>query len=135
MLLGISRLALIQQHFLPIEPDLVGLMISFVSIISRYLNNVVGSLTETERELVSVEFVHQYLESAEEEKREGIGTPPYAWPSHGSIYFQDVYLRYQSYNPYALRNVSIVIGASEMVGIIGRTGAEKVLFSWFSFNF
>ena len=118
MLLDVSILALIQHHFLPIEHGLVKLEISYVHIISRYLNNVVGSLTETGNEFVSIECVHQYLESAEREKREGIGTPPYTGPSHGSIHFQDVYLRYQSYNPYELRNVSIDIAAWEKVGII-----------------
>ena len=77
MLLDVSILALIQHHFLPIEHGLVKLEISYVHIISRYLNNVVGSLTKTGNEYVSVECVHQYLESAEGEKREGIGTPPY----------------------------------------------------------
>ncbi|CAL4191673.1 unnamed protein product, partial [Meganyctiphanes norvegica] len=99
MLSGVSLLALIQHHFLTIEPGMVGLVISYALTISGYLNNVVGSLTETERELVSVERVHQYLEGAEGEKREGVGAPPYAWPSHGAIRFQGVFLRYQ-YVPF-----------------------------------
>lgn len=80
---------------LVITAGLVGLVISYALTVSSFLNSVVGSLTETERELVSVERFHQYLEGTEPEKREGITTPPFGWPSHGSIKFQNVYLRYQ----------------------------------------
>lgn len=125
MLAGVSVLALLQHHFDAIEAGLVGLVISYALTVSSFLNSVVGSLTETERELVSVERFHQYLDGTEPEKREGFATPPFGWPSHGSIKFQNVYLRYHAHNPYALRKVNFEIGASEKVGIIGRTGAGK----------
>lgn len=70
-------------------------MISYALTISSFLNNVVGSLTETERELVSVERVKQYMDGTEPEKREGTAAPPFGWLSHGSIRFQNVNLRYQ----------------------------------------
>ena len=71
------------------------MVISYALTISGFLNSVVSSLTETERELVSVERVHQYLEGAEAESRDGTAAPPIGWLSHGSIKFQNVYLRYK----------------------------------------
>ncbi|XP_047483384.1 ABC transporter C family member 13-like [Penaeus chinensis] len=125
MLAGVAALALLQHHFDAIEAGLVGLVISYALTISNFLNNVVGSLTETERELVSVERVKQYLDGAVPEKREGTAVPPFGWLSHGSIRFQNVSLRYHEHNPYALKKVNFEVGASEKVGIIGRTGAGK----------
>ncbi|KAK8730961.1 hypothetical protein OTU49_007721 [Cherax quadricarinatus] len=125
MLAGVSVLALLQHNFGVVDASLVGLVISYALTVSSFLNNVVGSLTETERELVSVERVHQYLKGTEPERREGTILPPLGWPSHGLIRFHNVYLRYQSHNPYALKKVNFEIGTSEKVGIIGRTGAGK----------
>ncbi|KAK3858134.1 hypothetical protein Pcinc_035658 [Petrolisthes cinctipes] len=125
MLSGVSILALLQHHFDAVDAGLVGLVISYALTVSNFLNSVVGSLTETERELVSVERVHQYLEGAPGEHRDGSLLPPYGWVSHGSLRFHNVYLRYQDHNPYALRKVNFEVGASEKVGIIGRTGAGK----------
>ncbi|XP_045610459.1 ATP-binding cassette sub-family C member 10 [Procambarus clarkii] len=125
MLAGVSVLALLHHHFDTIDAGMVGLVIAYALTVSNFLNSVVGSLTETERELVSVERVHQYLHGTEQERREGTLLPPLGWLSHGTIRFQNVYLRYQAHNPYALRKVNFEIGTSEKVGIIGRTGAGK----------
>lgn len=81
------------------QTGLVGLVISYALTVSNFLNSVVGSLTETERELVSVERVHQYLEGAPGEHREGSIIPPFGWVSHGSLRFHNVYLRYQLVTP------------------------------------
>ncbi|XP_068230080.1 ATP-binding cassette sub-family C member 10 isoform X2 [Palaemon carinicauda] len=125
VLAGVAILSLLQHHFDAVDAGLVGLVISYALTISGFLNNVVGTLTETERELVSVERVHQYFEGAEPENREGTTAPPIGWLSHGSIKFQNVHLRYNYHNPYALKKVNFEVGASEKIGIIGRTGAGK----------
>ncbi|KAK7074109.1 Multidrug resistance-associated protein 7, partial [Halocaridina rubra] len=125
MLAGVAILSLLKHHLDTIDAGLVGLVISYALTISGFLNNVVSSLTETERELVSVERVHQYLEGTDHEKREGSSAPPLGWLSHGSIKFQNVYIRYNYHNPFALKKVSFEVGSSEKIGIIGRTGAGK----------
>lgn len=72
-------------------------MVSYALSVNALLNGVVTSLTETERELISVERLQQYIEGAE---REGeyvnpILALPLHWPSNPSIKMQNVFLKYQ----------------------------------------
>lgn len=91
----------------------MGLVISYALTISGALNGVVTYVTETERELVSVERVHQYLVGTVKEGQSEtflnsaslfdvaplyVSPPialPIGWPNHGLIRFENVYLRYQ----------------------------------------
>ena len=49
---------------LPPPAGIVGLVISYALTINGFLNSVVTSLTETEREFVSVERLQQYIGNA-----------------------------------------------------------------------
>lgn len=89
----------------------------------------------------SVERVLHYTELPTEDRESG-DTPP-EWPSHGSIEFQDVKLRYRDELPLVLKGVSFSIKAREKVSpevfmwvtraliddyqiaIVGRTGSGK----------
>lgn len=51
--------------------------------------------------------------------------PSDAWPSRGAITFKDVCFRYRDGLPLVLKNLSIQIGSSDKIGIVGRTGAGK----------
>lgn len=90
---------------------IIGLVLVYAMNMSGQLNGVVTSFTETERELVSVERVHQYLEGTRREGQNGVSanllaefsptmipTPvalPYGWPNQGQIVFENVHLKYQ----------------------------------------
>lgn len=51
--------------------------------------------------------------------------PSDTWPSRGAITFKDVCFRYRDGLPLVLKNLSIQIGSSDKIGIVGRTGAGK----------
>ena len=52
-----------------------------------------SSFTETERELVAVERVGQYLNLIKQENNKGTVTSPYNWPSEGVISMKSVAMR------------------------------------------
>ncbi|RXG57622.1 Multidrug resistance-associated protein 7 [Armadillidium vulgare] len=141
ILAGVVALGLWQHHSHGIGAGIIGLVLVYAMNMSGQLNGVVTSFTETERELVSVERVHQYLEGTRREGQNGVSanllaefsptmipTPvalPYGWPNQGQIVFENVHLKYHEHNPYSLRNVNFSISSCEKVGIVGRTGAGK----------
>lgn len=105
-------------------PGLVGLALSyaapFVSLLSSYL----ATFTETEKEMVSVERLLQYMDVPQEEVQGSVSIHP-NWPFHGQIEFHHVSLRYMPELPAALRDISFTVAGGTQVGIIGRTGAGK----------
>jgi ABC-type multidrug transport system fused ATPase/permease subunit len=67
---------------LPVSPGLLGLSLSYSLTIVNNLNGLVGSLTQTEQEMIAVERVHEYID-LESEYRSSSNTltpdlnPPY----------------------------------------------------------
>ncbi|CAI9113865.1 OLC1v1014556C1 [Oldenlandia corymbosa var. corymbosa] len=123
----VAVMAVIGSHrHLPIDlgtPGLVGLALSYAAPIVSLLGSFLTSLTETEKEMVSVERVLQYMDIPQET----VGNKQLIlnWPSQGEIRFQNVTLRYMPSLPPALRGVSFEISGGTQVGVIGRTGAGK----------
>lgn len=105
-------------------PGLVGLALSYASPIVSLLGSFLTSITETEKEMVSVERVLQYMDIPPE-KLTGESLLDPNWPSKGLIQFHNVTLRYMPSLPPALSGVSFIIPEGSQVGIIGRTGAGK----------
>lgn len=105
-------------------PGLVGLALSYAAPIVSLLGSFLSSFTETEKEMVSVERVLQYMDIPQEEvdKSEKLHAD---WPNEGLIEFQNVTLRYKPSLPLALRDVTFIIYGGMQVGIVGRTGAGK----------
>ncbi|KAG1659736.1 hypothetical protein FOA52_006006 [Chlamydomonas sp. UWO 241] len=50
---------------------------------------------------------------------------PENWPSRGTVVFDNVWMRYSSNAPFALKGVSFSLQPQEKVGIVGRTGSGK----------
>lgn len=76
---------------------MVGLSISYALSITGLLSGLINAFTETEREMIAVERVNQYIEQLEPEEQKSLQpalNPPYAWPSQGVITFANVALRY-----------------------------------------
>lgn len=74
---------------------LIGLALTYALSVTSLLNGVINAFTETEREMVAVERVNQYIEELLPENTNFIMEPPFAWPSHGVVRFQNVVLKYR----------------------------------------
>lgn len=94
LLAGVSNIAILQHQYDIADPGLIGLIITYTLSITGLLSGVVNSFTETEKEMIAVERVKQYLEDAPVESLNG-DNPPYAWPSQGVVEFKDVVLKYR----------------------------------------
>uniref|UniRef100_A0A6P7GJZ3 ABC-type xenobiotic transporter n=1 Tax=Diabrotica virgifera virgifera TaxID=50390 RepID=A0A6P7GJZ3_DIAVI len=103
----------------------IGLAISYALGITGSLSGVVNSFTETEREMVAVERINQYVESIPMESKYFVMDPPFAWPSQGVISFEHVTLHYRKHLPPSLMNLSFDTRPYEKLGVVGRTGAGK----------
>ncbi|XP_047341674.1 ABC transporter C family member 13 [Impatiens glandulifera] len=115
------------REYLPINlgtPGLVGLALSYAAPLVSLLGSFLSSFTETEKEMVSVERVVQYMDICQEEL-DGFSKLEPGWPSEGQIEFQNVTLRYMPSLPAALHHISFTIAGGTQVGIVGRTGAGK----------
>ncbi|KAL3633123.1 ABC transporter C member 13 [Castilleja foliolosa] len=124
----IAVMAIVGTHgYIPVSlctPGLVGLALSYASPIVSLLGSFLTSFTETEKEMVSVERVLQYMDISPENLTGEKPLDP-SWPSKGDIHFQNVTLRYLPSLPPALFDVSFNIPGGSRVGIVGRTGAGK----------
>ncbi|XP_059046342.1 uncharacterized protein LOC131841950 [Achroia grisella] len=121
-----ALLAVLQRATHTAEPGLVGLAISYALSMTSMLSNVLNSFTETEREMIAVERVGEYIKQVESEKVDG-DSPPYGWPSQGVIEFENVHLKYsgRENGPSALDGLSFSTWPGEKLAVIGRTGAGK----------
>ncbi|KAF8393024.1 hypothetical protein HHK36_021265 [Tetracentron sinense] len=102
----------------------VGLALSYAAPIVSLLSSFLSSFTETEKEMVSVERVLQYMDVPQEELHGSQSLHP-DWPFQGQIEFQNVSLRYMPSLPAALHDITFTISGGTQVGIVGRTGAGK----------
>ncbi|XP_010533091.1 PREDICTED: ABC transporter C family member 13 isoform X2 [Tarenaya hassleriana] len=105
-------------------PGLVGLALSYAAPVVSLLGSFLTSFTETEKEMVSVERVLQYMDVPQEEIS-GHQSLSHDWPFEGTVEFHDVSMRYMPSLPPALNGISFTIRGGMQVGIIGRTGAGK----------
>ncbi|KAJ8730790.1 hypothetical protein PYW08_002203 [Mythimna loreyi] len=121
-----ALLAVLQRTLHAADPGLIGLAISYALSMTSMLSNLLNSFTETEREMIAVERVGEYIRTVESEVIDG-DPPPYGWPSQGVIEFDDVYLKYSGREnaSMALNGVSFSTHPGEKLGVVGRTGAGK----------
>nr|ASS36022.1 ABCC10 [Samia ricini] len=123
-----ALLAVLQRSLHAEYAGLIGLAISYALSMTSMLSNVLNSFTETEREMIAVERVGEYIQQIETETVDG-NPPPYGWPSQGVVEFEDVYLNYNNDSreggTAALCGVSFRSWAGEKLGVVGRTGAGK----------
>ncbi|XP_021924384.1 multidrug resistance-associated protein 7 isoform X3 [Zootermopsis nevadensis] len=125
MVTGIGVIAMLQHQFNVADPGLIGLAISYALAVTGLLSAVVNAFTETEKEMIAVERVCQYIDQIELENSREIIAPPYAWPSQGVVTFTDVVLRYREHLAPSLKGVSFTTRPAEKIGVVGRTGAGK----------
>uniref|UniRef100_A0A3B5A424 ATP-binding cassette, sub-family C (CFTR/MRP), member 6b, tandem duplicate 1 n=1 Tax=Stegastes partitus TaxID=144197 RepID=A0A3B5A424_9TELE len=109
-----------------LSPGMVGLAVTHSLQVTGILSWIVRSWTDVENNIVSVERVKEYENTAKEAAwtLQGCSLPA-AWPSAGTIQFEDYGLQYRKGLDWALRDISLNIQDREKVGIVGRTGAGK----------
>lgn len=61
---------------------------------------MVNSFTETEREMIAVERVNEYIDTVEPESESVIMDPPYGWPSQGVVSFNNVVMKYRYFHSF-----------------------------------
>ncbi|KAL0266611.1 UNVERIFIED_CONTAM: hypothetical protein PYX00_009106 [Menopon gallinae] len=88
--------AVLQHEFDVVDAAVVGLTVSYALSITSSLNSVVTAFAETEREMVSMERIGQYIDEIQSEVEAG-NDPPYAWPCQGVVVFESVYLKYREH--------------------------------------
>ncbi|XP_065662304.1 ATP-binding cassette sub-family C member 10 isoform X3 [Hydra vulgaris] len=123
MVTSVALLSVVQRHLSSIDAGLVGLAISYALSLTDRLNGLVTSLTETEKEMVSVERLTEYIDDNENEEVQDLCSNSSI--SSGKISFNNVFLKYRECSTNALENVTFTVNAGEKVGICGRTGAGK----------
>nr|XP_042903750.1 ATP-binding cassette sub-family C member 10 [Parasteatoda tepidariorum] len=122
---SVSLIALLEREFGTVDAGLVGLALSYALSITSLLNGAIIAFTETEKEIVSVERVSEYIENVKTEPHDFLQMPPFAWPIHGAISFVNVSLCYRQSSPYVLKNITFETRPGEKIGIVGRTGSGK----------
>ncbi|GFU20326.1 multidrug resistance-associated protein 7 [Nephila pilipes] len=122
---AVAVVALLQREYSTVDPGLVGLALSYALSVTALLNGSITAFTETEKEIVCVERVMQYIQGINTESDGFSQQPPFAWPSHGVISFIHVSLRYRESCPYSLKGVSFETRPGEKIGVVGRTGSGK----------
>ncbi|XP_046989951.1 ATP-binding cassette sub-family C member 10 isoform X2 [Schistocerca americana] len=121
---GVGLAAVVQRQLGTADAGLVGLAISYALSATGVLGGVANAFAETEREMVAVERVLQYVQSVEKESQGG-EQPPYGWPAQGVVSFNGVVLRYREDVVASLQGVSFETRPGEKLGVVGRTGAGK----------
>lgn len=123
-----------------ISPSLVGLALAYALPLTGTLSGLIGSTTETEKEIVSVERVLEYMNVEPEEAEAQIVVEkaivhaeshpvdsllsqaplsPRNWPTAGEIRFEQVSLQYRKDLAPALIDISFTIKPGERIGVVG----------------
>ncbi|TNN45537.1 Multidrug resistance-associated protein 1 [Liparis tanakae] len=97
-----------------LSPGLVGLAVSHSLQVTGILSWIVRAWTDVENNIVSVERVNEYAETAKEASWsiEGSSLPP-DWPQRGTIEFQDYGLQYRKGLELALKGITLQIHERE----------------------
>ncbi len=113
----------------PVSAGLIGLSLSYTLPLVGNLSGLLSAYTETEKEMVAVERVHEFTEQPTEPDvvggKDALLDVPAQWPQAGRIVVEDLTLTYRAGWAPALNHVQFTIHAGEKVGVCGRTGSGK----------
>ncbi|KAL8022325.1 putative sulfonylurea receptor, AAA+ ATPase domain-containing protein [Plasmopara halstedii] len=128
-----------------VNPGTLGLTLTYALPIVGKLNALLNSFVDSERQMIAVERVKEYMDLESEEhvvkadSLSKVSKLPNMWPSAGHIVIKDLTVTYgpptsdlkhhelrpSQAKALALNNVNCDIPAGQKVGICGRTGAGK----------
>lgn len=93
------KLCWYQYLFTFLFSGLVGLAISYALTVTSLLGGVINAFTETEREMIAVERVGEYIKQIEPEglapTNLSLLSAPYGWPNMGLVSFNEVVMKYR----------------------------------------
>uniref|UniRef100_A0A7I4EJX7 Uncharacterized protein n=1 Tax=Physcomitrium patens TaxID=3218 RepID=A0A7I4EJX7_PHYPA len=103
-----------------IDPELVGLSLSYGLALNGYLYGIAYLAFQLENNMVSVERINKYCGiTSEAPPVIEDSRPAENWPTQGSIQFHRLQLRYDVDTPLVLKDVSFNIKGGEKVGVVG----------------
>ena len=110
-----------------IDPEQVGLQLSYAIRITGLLTLIVRILSLAENSFNSVERLREYtnVKSERSDESEFNQKPPSSWPDKGAIKFDNVVARYREDLDPVLTGLTFDVKKNEKIGIVGRTGAGK----------
>lgn len=110
----------------------VGLAITQSLSLSGLLQWGVRQTAEVANQLMSVERIFEYSQLESEKQPDSPRSVIQGWPAKGQIEFKNVCYRYYAEAEPVIRNLSFCIRSNEKIGIVGRTGAGKLLNDYFT---
>ncbi|KAF8571730.1 hypothetical protein P879_06105, partial [Paragonimus westermani] len=122
---AVVAICLLLGTFSNIAGSSVGLMITYATGLVGLFQWCVRQSAEVENQMVSVERTVEYMDLEPEITQPPVIAPPEGWPKHGKIVFDRLWLRYQTGDTWALKDITLEIRPGLKVGIVGRTGAGK----------
>lgn len=125
-LLCISAVFLILLPSSIIQPEYVGMALSYGLPLNAVLYYTVYLGSFLENKMVSVERIKQFINIPSEAAWTKPGSlAPRDWPNRGEIEIKDLQVRYRHNTPLVLKGISLSINGGEKIGVVGRTGCGK----------
>lgn len=105
----------------------VGLAITQILLLISLSQWGVRQTAELENNMTAVERLMEYinLDGEEDVPIEQQCEVPKAWPSNGTIEFNNLSLKYAEKSEYELKSLNFNVASGEKISICGRTGAGK----------
>jgi len=127
LITGVSFGVLVLSQAGSLSASSAGLALTYALPITDILNGLINSFVGTEREMVSVERVSEFIDLEPEVQQETGHDNDNStnWPTQGAIEFSHVCLQYPTATDNALTAVSFAVRPGEKIGVVGRTGSGK----------
>ena len=118
------------------NPANSGLALTYALLVAAFFQWAIRNLIDTEAYMTSVERILHYANNVPMEAEAIIEhkRPPKEWPHEGAIKMDKVYVKYREDLPPVLKKISLEINKNEKIGVVGRTGAGKVIEHLLFFN-
>ncbi|KAF5396830.1 hypothetical protein PHET_10038, partial [Paragonimus heterotremus] len=124
---AVVAICLLLGTFSTIAGASVGLMITYATGLVGLFQWCVRQSAEVENQMVSVERTVEYMDLEPEVTQPPVIAPPEGWPNHGKIVFDRLWLRYQTGDTWALKDITLEIrpGLKVRGGNCGSYGGWK----------